>query len=93
MDLEKWNKKHISASLGYDITSMTEDPSLLTYLVVCIKLVKTLCMRKQKHRHEFMTQQDLDGTIYKSVLRSVKTCRLGHSLISLYFLSFVFCGG
>lgn len=56
MDLEKWNKKHISASLGYDITSMTEDPSLLTYLVVCIKLVKTLCMRKQKHRHEFMTQ-------------------------------------
>lgn len=44
MDLEKWKKKHINASLGYDITSMTEDPSLLAYLVVCIKLVKTLCM-------------------------------------------------
>lgn len=72
MGFKKENKKHIGVSLGYDITSMTEDPSPLAYLVVCIKLVKTLCMRKQKHRHRFMTQQDLDGTIKKKACYKVR---------------------
>lgn len=54
-------RNHISFSQGCNLTSMMADSMLFTSLVVCIKLVKTPCVRqKNKHHNNDQPQRTTD---------------------------------